>query len=304
MADSVLPVFPNFAPLSLVQQTAIEEISSQFDPYSDFAFSNLWAWDIDGSTLVTTLNGNLVYRLTDYDKDIRFFTLIGQNNLDETVHTLIEHAKESGDETSLMFVPEVVALGVTDPNFRVEEDRDNHDYIYSVADLVEFSKSKYSGKKYILEHFKKLYSDQLEVRIFNSDLPIAELKDFFYKWQKARNKSDEDVSDELKAFDRVTKISNSIGLNAFCLYIEGSLVGYIIFEVLSHKTAIIHFDKALVNYKGIYEFMKHSLAKHLAGIDIELINYEQDLGIPGLRQAKESFRPVKFLKKYTISLAE
>jgi len=33
------------------------------------------------------------------------------------------------------------------------------------------------------------------------------------------------------------------------------------------------------------------------------LNYQQDLGIEGLRKSKTAFRPVHFLKKYTVKSA-
>jgi hypothetical protein len=40
--------------------------------------------------------------------------------------------------------------------------------------------------------------------------------------------------------------------------------------------------------------------KKLRALGCEFINFEQDMGIAGLKQAKRLWRPVKYLKKYTI----
>jgi len=65
----------------------------------------------------------------------------------------------------------------------------------------------------------------------------------------------------------------------------------------------IHFEKAVGNYKGIYQFINRSFAEMLADC-IEVVNREQDLGNAGLRQAKMSYRPSGFIKKYRISHSE
>jgi hypothetical protein len=53
--------------------------------------------------------------------------------------------------------------------------------------------------------------------------------------------------------------------------------------------------------QGLYPTLTHEYVKN-AWPDAAWINREQDLGEPGLRQAKESFFPDHFVKKYTIQL--
>jgi len=75
-------------------------------------------------------------------------------------------------------------------------------------------------------------------------------------------------------------------------------------EIIAHGTMFtIHFEKADDTYKGIYQFINRSFAAMLVDC-IEVINREQDLGDPGLRQAKMSYRPTSFIKKYRISRSE
>ncbi len=65
---------------------------------------------------------------------------------------------------------------------------------------------------------------------------------------------------------------------------------------LGHKP---FFDAAFKDYPpeipGLYQIMLN---------DFVHVNLEQDLGIPGLRASKQSYQPVKLIKKYTISLKE
>ena len=59
------------------------------------------------------------------------------------------------------------------------------------------------------------------------------------------------------------------------------------------------FEKSLNGYKGVYQFVNRSQALHLPPT-VEIINREQDLGDEGLRQAKMTYRPVGFTKKYVV----
>ena len=57
--------------------------------------------------------------------------------------------------------------------------------------------------------------------------------------------------------------------------------------------------KALASYKGSFQYINYAFAGYLPEY-IEFINREQDLGDEGLRQAKMTYKPIKFIKKYRI----
>ena len=59
------------------------------------------------------------------------------------------------------------------------------------------------------------------------------------------------------------------------------------------------FEKGISSYKGVYQFVNRAQALNLPPT-VELINREQDLGNAGLRQAKMTYRPVDFTKKYVV----
>ena len=55
----------------------------------------------------------------------------------------------------------------------------------------------------------------------------------------------------------------------------------------------------MAGYKGLYQFINQSFAAILPE-DYQTINREQDLGDPGLRQAKLSYRPSSFVEKFRV----
>ncbi|MFH1233619.1 MAG: hypothetical protein V1649_03135 [Patescibacteria group bacterium] len=56
-------------------------------------------------------------------------------------------------------------------------------------------------------------------------------------------------------------------------------------------------DKSFV---GINSFLMKKNAEILFSLKKLIFNYEQDLGLDALRDAKTRFRPTQFLKKYTL----
>jgi hypothetical protein len=83
-------------------------------------------------------------------------------------------------------------------------------------------------------------------------------------------------------------------------YVDEEPVAYTLGEELVQgRMFVVHFEKAVLQkqYAGAYQYVNRVFAAVLPD-KYERINREQDLGDPGLRQAKESYRPVGFVKKY------
>ena len=58
-------------------------------------------------------------------------------------------------------------------------------------------------------------------------------------------------------------------------------------------------EKTRYEYKGASQYITHRTAAALQG-RARLLNREQDLGIPGLRQAKKSYDPLFLLQNYKL----
>ena len=64
---------------------------------------------------------------------------------------------------------------------------------------------------------------------------------------------------------------------------------------------MMHFSNANTeNFESLFVYTIHVSAKYLQDHGVHSMNMEQDLGLPGLRIAKSSWNPVKYLKKLTI----
>ena len=80
-------------------------------------------------------------------------------------------------------------------------------------------------------------------------------------------------------------------------------MGFTVYEILSSEYAISHFAKADISYhRAINDMLNWEEAKVLDERGIKYFNWEQDLGIPGLRKSKEKYKPTFFLKKLSIKM--
>ena len=95
-----------------------------------------------------------------------------------------------------------------------------------------------------------------------------------------------------------------LGQQGTLLRVEGRPVAFSIWEPIGAKTAVIHFERALRRFKGLYQVVNQETARRIVQSGLELINREEDLGDPGLRQAKQSYHPVALLPSLSLCFRE
>ena len=298
----MIPQFPQFKKIELTDKDDVEKFTKKYPPYSDFNFVSMWSWNIQGEMRLSILNENLVVHFTNYLTGKLFYSFLGDKKVDETTSTLINFSMDKGLKPRLYLIPEIVADKLDINKFIIKEDRDNFDYIYDINLISELKGATFSDKRNRVNSFVKKFPN---IRIENLDFknPTTEIDilKLDAEWLKDKIKKDINYKfniNESMAIDSFfkSKLKNIIGVG---IYDDKILVGYSIFETLPNGYSICHFCKAKTHFNSIYDYLVKESAKILRSKGFSLLNYEQDLGIPGLRHAKNSFRPINFLKKFT-----
>ncbi|MFX1503807.1 MAG: phosphatidylglycerol lysyltransferase domain-containing protein, partial [Promethearchaeota archaeon] len=83
------------------------------------------------------------------------------------------------------------------------------------------------------------------------------------------------------------------------LCVNEKCAAYTFGEMLNSDTLVIHIEKAHMEYEGAYQAINNLFLKNCCK-DVRFVNREQDLGIPGLRRAKESYKPIHMVEKSVI----
>lgn len=292
--------FPDFKKLELADKEVVEKFTSKFLPYSDFNFANLWSWNIHHKMMICQLNNNLVVLFNDYLSAEYFLSFIGENKIPETASELIEFSKKHYHTNYLKLIPEEIAKVLSEYGFNVTPDRDSHDYVYSVEDLANMVNWIKSNKPKKINEFLKSYPEYKVKLSSIGEILNDEHKEMFKKWAMNKNIENHFELNEFKAFERILQVEND-NIIVLSLYIEGVLVGFTIYEIISGDYAIAHFSKADVKYhSSIYDLLNWEEGKALKSENIKYYNWELDLGIPGLRYSKEKYNPAFFLKKFII----
>ncbi len=181
--------------------------------------------------------------------------------------------------------------------YTVKEDRDNWEYIYKTSDMIHLPGKKFRMKKNHLNGFLRQYPDyQYEpVTHENMDEVRAALAEWF-----ARHG---DIEEEEKAIDLNFKNWDALGTKGALIRIYGKIEAFTTGTLLNERVAHIHFEKANPGIRGLYQAINRDFLIHEFA-NTEFVNREEDVGVPGLRQAKMEYHPDHFAEKYDISLAE
>ncbi len=176
-------------------------------------------------------------------------------------------------------------------NAEIIEARHMHDYIYLQKDLSTLAGNRFHQKRNHVNNFEKKYS--WTYRSVTSDtLPLLR--------EAAAHLFEIDgrLPDEYEAILDILDHFDELGLKAGILYVDDTPVAYSIGEVMCEDTALIHIEKADRSYDGSYAIINKLFAGEFP--DCTYINREEDMGIPGLRQAKSSYHPIR-MGEYSIA---
>ena len=107
------------------------------------------------------------------------------------------------------------------------------------------------------------------------------------------------ATDEEKAMALVMQNYAALGLTGGVIRINGRIEAVSVGERLTSNMAVIHIEKANTEFDGTYTGINQQFAAD-AWKDFEFINREEDLGLEGLRKAKESYHPEKMVEKFGV----
>jgi hypothetical protein len=183
------------------------------------------------------------------------------------------------------------------------DDRPNYDYLYLVQDLIDLKGRDYHAKKNHLNFFHKNFEYEYEeLTSAMADEAMEFLKEF-----NARKDVPEHervmLEMEAEAMSDVLHNLEAVGYLAGAIRICGKMEAIAIGGRLNRNTITEHVEKANINYRGLYQAINNEFCKAVAK-NFKFINREEDMGIPNLRKAKLSYKPVKLVEKYIVTCKE
>jgi hypothetical protein len=292
----------NFEPISLEDRDFFIEHYKRFPQvHSDNSFANMVCWNhyahyryaySEGCILLsTTIEGTTCYRPP-----------IGPHNPDLLANVL-ELASKSADDCPLMILdPESKDwISRLYPELNLRPARKYFDYVYKASDLAELHGKKYQTIRKQLNNFQRNCSPLIEPITGDNS---SEVCDFLEEWCEWKDCDSEPIlANEKKAVFFAMSHLKELLMSGLIIRVSGNIMAMSLFEGLNKDMALVHFEKALLECKGIYRAINAEAAKHLAK-SYAYINRESDMGIEGLREAKMRYHPDHMVEVHLIKRDE
>jgi hypothetical protein len=230
-----------------------------------------------------------------------------QEKLADAIYQAKEIFENKGINFSIMLVPfhmlEIFDNALPE-KLSFEADRPNFDYVYNAIDLIELSGRDLHTKKNHLNYFKKTYSyEYMKMDSGMADTAMA----FIRRFNEQKNLSNKYARELLRleetAMEGVFRNLETVGYLSGAIKIDGNIEALCIGGRQGKNTITVHVEKANIQFRGLYQAINNEFCIHNAK-GVKRINREEDLGIPGLRKAKLSYKPCTMIEKYKVIFRE
>lgn len=259
----------------------------------EYSFCNQFLW-IRSDGKVARFGDFFLARMEFGDKKFYFFPA-GQGDLREVVELL---RADAGDAPFVM-------RGVTEEDktrleelfpakFRFIPKRDYFDYLYPVEKLSDLAGKKLQAKRNHINRFVENNPNWYTVEITKENYHLCqELTEHWYA-----QRPDEDLSLEKSALGEVFAHWEELGLEGIILYDGEKPVGFSMGNRITQDMFDVNFEKAYASVQGAYPMVNREFARRVREKypQVQFLNREDDMGLEGLRKAKESYYPDLLVK--------
>lgn len=245
----------------------------------------------------------LVWLMGDEDRPFAAMPLCKEEDLKDCFFLMVEYFNTVLHRPFKIHLADregIEALQLDHEQFLVKEEVELKDYLYDGEAMRTLAGKKLHKKKNHYNKFVKTYEGRYEYR----DMECAcrdEVFRFLAKWRLNKGEEVEHHLDpEVEGIHEILRNCNQLNVQMGGVYIDGELEAFTIGSYNGHENmAVIHIEKANPDIPGLYQFINREfLLHHFA--NAKLINREDDLGIEGLRKAKESYFPIDYARKYYV----
>lgn len=271
----------------------------------EYSFLNVFLW---GEQQYTETDGCLVLlsRFGDY---LAYSYPLGDGDQRAALLKIINDSAERGIACYLNGVmpeeKEFIEKNFPD-RFRFTTSLNHYDYVYDIEALASLSGKKYHSKRNFINRFEESYPNaRTELLSSENILLVREMAE---KWflEKEALLGEDTFSMEKAAIRRLSENFSELSLEGLILRDGDEILAFTVGSPFYPDTFDVHFEKALRDLDGAYPLINREFARHIKA-NYPLVKYldrEEDMGLEGLRRAKESYRPLYLCEKWRAQLLE
>jgi hypothetical protein len=303
MPDAPMPVFPDFVPLELKDREIFQAFLQAYRPEtSELTFTNLFIWRSHYKFQWSLYKDWLV--IVSLESEYGTFAMepVGPPPRNEVTRVVLEWMREEKTQSNprIERADERIVREIDGFNgITIEPTRDHFDYVYLRDDLVNLAGNKYRSKRNHINQLLRTYSYQYSGLAPDHIQDCIELQD---RWcEMKRCEEDLNLLGEWDAIREILEHYDALDMQGGVVTIENKVMAFTIGQMLNDNTAVVHIEKADPEIPGLYPVVNQQFCEN-NWKNVLYVNREQDLGMPGLREAKLSYYPDHMVKKFRITL--
>lgn len=291
-----IPEFPDSREILLDDKPIFDRLFAARPPeISAYTFTNIFAWRESHDAAVSRLGDHLIIHYNPAGRRICLEPL-GDGPADQAIEDAFRRSGEHDMEFAYAHSATASLLRGS-PACSIELDRDNADYLYLAEDLINLAGRKYDAKRNFINRFRLHNEYEYVTMTQETAFECIEFADY---WCEERScDTVEGLRKERCAVYQMLTSFDALRIRGGAIRVEGRIVAFCLGENLNPETLVVHVEKADPNIEGLYQLVNNEFCAHEA-TGLNYVNREQDLGVPGLRKAKESYHPVKLVETYRI----
>ena len=285
-----------FHPLTLFDREAMQAVTLPSGRRNcNYTFANLVGWQFWYYTEVCVLENTVVLRYT-FDGQRAYMVCTSEALSLELIEALLDDS--NGDLTLIgLEDSQVEQLSTLNSKLstNVEPLRDQYDYIYRRTDLATLHGRHLDAKRNHIHRFRAEHPD-FEYRPLTTE-SFDECRRLTEIWQEEKSQNDnenenrnETINAELRVMDTIFSNWDALGMIGGSIFVDGRMVAFTYGSAVTIDTFDVCVEKADRHVEGAFAIINQQFAEHLPEQYVYL-NREEDMGIPGLRQAKLSYHP-------------
>ena len=275
---------------------------------SEFTFTNLFMWRKSYDMRYVILDDMLCI-MPQHTGGPRSATFpIGFQRADGTeadfrpvIETLLQYFSETGETPLIrLYDDETVQKLVSafPGRFIITEDVSYFDYVYRIDELTQLSGKRFHKKRNHVNKFKSLYN--WSYHPLTPELRTECLR-LFDTWCQNKQDTIPGIEEEYEAVHELFDNYEALDVTGGCILVDGEMAAFSVGEPLCGKMVVIPLEHANTEYEGAFSMINQQFLEH-EWQAYEYVNREEDMGLEGMRRAKQSYRPVYMVKKYVATL--